>query len=139
MRRVVNPGGVVAAAVWDHAVGMNMLRIFWEAADTVDPNTRSTQEPQPTLDRDGLTALWERAGLRGIAGDALTFDMHFENFADYWEPFCLGQGPAGLYVSQASPQVRSALADELRRRLLAGKDDGPFTLSTRAWAIRATK
>ena len=139
MRRVVKPGGLLAAAVWDHAVGMNMLRIFWEAVDTVDPNTSTTQEPQPTLDRDGLTALWERAGLRGIASDALTFDMRFESFADYWEPFGLGQGPAGLYVSQATPQVRAALADELRRRLLAGKKDGPFTLSARAWAIRATK
>jgi ubiquinone/menaquinone biosynthesis C-methylase UbiE len=139
MRRVAKPGGVLAAAVWDHAAGMNMLRIFWEAADAVDPDRRLVEEPQPMLDRDGLIDLWASTGLRDITSGSLTFDMAFTGFADYWEPFGLGQGPAGLYLSGTSSRVRVAIEDELRQRLLAGRPDGPFTLSARAWVVRATK
>src|SRR4029450_2379596 len=32
MRRVVRPGGVVAACTWDFASGMTMLRTFWDDA-----------------------------------------------------------------------------------------------------------
>lgn len=32
MRRVVHPGGIVAACVWDFDGGMEMLRRFWDAA-----------------------------------------------------------------------------------------------------------
>lgn len=37
MRRIVRPGGVVAAAVWDVAEEMEMLRAFWDAALSLDP------------------------------------------------------------------------------------------------------
>ena len=36
MRRVVRPGGLVAACVWDFEVEMEMLRAFWDAALAVD-------------------------------------------------------------------------------------------------------
>lgn len=136
MRRVTKTGGKVAAAVWDHAVGMNMLRIFWEVADEVDPSKRLIEEPQPMLGREGLVALWTTTGLTNIESAPLTFDMPFASFDDYWQPFQLGQGPAGRYIGTASSQVRNKIAQGLRRRLLDEKPDGPFTLSARAWAIR---
>src|SRR5918997_972832 len=37
MRRVTRPGGTVAAAVWDYAGEMTLLRRFWDAAVAVDP------------------------------------------------------------------------------------------------------
>jgi SAM-dependent methyltransferase len=37
MRRVVRPGGVVAASTWDFASGMTMLRTLWDAALAIDP------------------------------------------------------------------------------------------------------
>ena len=36
MKRVA-PGGEVAAYVWDYSGGMQMLGLFWDAADEVDP------------------------------------------------------------------------------------------------------
>ena len=33
---MVRPGGVVAAAVWDLADEMEMLRAFWDAAQSLD-------------------------------------------------------------------------------------------------------
>ena len=36
MRRVVRPGGVVAACTWSYGEDMEMLRSFWDAARTLD-------------------------------------------------------------------------------------------------------
>jgi ubiquinone/menaquinone biosynthesis C-methylase UbiE len=36
MRRVVRPGGVVAACTWSYADDMQMLRSFWDAARRLD-------------------------------------------------------------------------------------------------------
>jgi hypothetical protein len=41
MVRVVRPGGVVAAYVWDYAEGMQMMLHFWDAAGALDPGPAS--------------------------------------------------------------------------------------------------
>ena len=38
MKRVVKPGGSVAACTWDYRDGMTMLRAYWEAAHEVAPD-----------------------------------------------------------------------------------------------------
>ena len=40
MRRVIRPGGTVAACTWDYSGGMTMLRTFWDAALALDPAKR---------------------------------------------------------------------------------------------------
>jgi hypothetical protein len=37
MSRVAQPGGTVAAAVWDDGQGMEMLRVFWNEAVALKP------------------------------------------------------------------------------------------------------
>ena len=37
MQRVVRPGGIVAAYVWDYADQMQLMRYFWDAAVKLDP------------------------------------------------------------------------------------------------------
>ena len=37
MRRVARPGGLVGAYVWDYAEGMQLIRMFWDAASELDP------------------------------------------------------------------------------------------------------
>ncbi len=66
----------------------------------------------------------------------LTIRQPFTSFADYWLPFLGGQGPAGAYVAGLAPDARAALGDRLRERLLGTGDDGPFTLTARAWAVK---
>jgi len=41
MQRVAVPGGTIAAYVWDYSAGMQMLRIFWDAAIECDPGAQS--------------------------------------------------------------------------------------------------
>ena len=39
MARVTRPGGVVAAAVWNHASSAGPLSLFWGAVRAVDPQS----------------------------------------------------------------------------------------------------
>jgi ubiquinone/menaquinone biosynthesis C-methylase UbiE len=135
MKRVTVRGGTVAATIWDHAEGMTMLRAFWDAADQVDPSVKPV-EAQPSLDRDVIDALWREADLKDICFEPLTVEMPFSSFDDYWSPFLAGQGPAGAYAAAAPEETREAIVHILRARFLGDGPDRPFTIHSRAWAIR---
>jgi SAM-dependent methyltransferase len=135
MIRVTRPNGVVAAAVWDYADGMKMLRLFWEEVVALDPDAAKRDERRMPLSRPGeLSALWREVGLQDVAEVPLSIDMAFASFDDYWEPFLAGQGPAGAYVSTLTEPGRQQLQARLRDRL--GSAEWPLTLTARAWAVR---
>lgn len=137
MRRVTRSGGVVAAAVWDYAEGMEMLRVFWDEVVALDPSADPRDERHmPFCGKDELIRLWEEVDLKDVEAVALTIDQRFESFDEYWAPFLLGTGPAGAYVASLDPDRKAALRDRLRRRLLAGGLDQAFVLRCRAWAVR---
>ncbi len=137
MIRVTRAGGVVAAAVWDYAEGMEMLRVFWDAAATLDPAMASHDERHMALCRDGeLAALWRDAGLADVDAQPLTIDLVFESFDDYWLPFLGGVGPAGAYAASLAAPARDALRAQLAARLSNGGEDQVITLEARAWAAR---
>ncbi|GGR32292.1 class I SAM-dependent methyltransferase [Streptomyces netropsis] len=135
--RVVRPGGLVAAYVWDYAEGMAFLRRFWDAAVTVDPSAASLDEGHrfPVCRPDPLRALWTEAGLVDVAVAPIEVSTVFAGFADLWEPFLAGQGPAPGYVAALAPATRGRLRDTLRGALPT-RPDGAIALTARAWAIR---
>ena len=136
MIRVTRPGGTVAAAVWDYAEGMEMLRVFWDEAIALDPRAEENDERHMRLSRAGeLAGLW-REHLQNVADTALTIETQFSSFEDYWSPFLLQQGPAGAHVATLSPGDREQLELRLRHRLLGSRAEGPITLRARAWAVR---
>jgi SAM-dependent methyltransferase len=134
MRRVVRPGGTVASCTWDYSGGMTMLRTFFDAALSLDPETPDEARTMRYIDPDDLRELWLRAGLEGVENDALVVEVSYRDFDDYWEPFTGGVGPAGAYCLSLDPDRRAALREECRRRL--GDPDGAFTLSAKAWAVK---
>ena len=139
LRRITKPGGVIAAAVWDYGAGMRMLRAFWDAAVTIDPGAEKLDEKHMPLCRAGeLSDLWKRGGLENIREQPLEIAMKFPSFADYWDPFLLGQGPAGSYAARLAPGQVQALRAEVRRRLSLPAEDAPFVLPSRVWAVRGT-
>jgi SAM-dependent methyltransferase len=135
MRRVARAGGVVAAAVWDYAGGMVLLRSFWDAALAVDPDAWARDEGRVMrfCRPDELGALWRDAGLADIAVGPLAVEARYEDFQGLWEPLERGVGPSGAYVVALDPPRRAALRDELWRRL--GSPAGSFALSARAWCV----
>jgi SAM-dependent methyltransferase len=139
MIRVTRSGGVVAAAVWDYPEGMEMLRVFWDAASALNPGADTRDERHMPLARQGeLGAFWDDHHLQDVSEEALTIRMRFASFDDYWLPFLESQGPAGSYVATLVASDREQLRARLRRRLIGDGPDHPFELRGRAWAVRGT-
>ena len=114
-----------------------MLRVFWDAVATVDPAAEKVDESHMPLCRAGeLGEFWKQGGLEHVAEHPLDITMRFESFADYWDPFLLGQGPAGAYLRSIDDARREALRSEVKRRLALRSEGAPFSLSARAWAVR---
>jgi SAM-dependent methyltransferase len=138
-RRVVKPGGTIAAAVWDYGDRMRMLRVFWDAAVAVDPSAAKRDENNMPLCRSGeLASLWRECGLLEVREQPLEVETRFPSFADYWDAFELGQGPAGAYVASLPAGRKQALRAEVKRRLALGSENAPFPLPARVWAARGT-
>src|SRR5207248_10700404 len=140
MRRVTKPRGRIAAAVWDYGEGMRMLRAFWDAAVALDPAAERVDEKHMPLCRSGeLQDLWNRGGLQHVTERPLEVEMQFQSFEDYWEPFLLGQGPAGAYVKSLSAPKVEALRVGVRRRLPLQFGSPGFRLTARVWAVRGDR
>ncbi|MFD5323774.1 class I SAM-dependent methyltransferase [Streptomyces sp. NPDC127092] len=141
--RAVRPdGGTVAAYVWDYADGMGFLRRFWDAVATVDPAAAVALDEGRrfgTLCRpERLHSLWTEAGLAEVTTAPLDVPTVFAVFADFWDPFLTGQGPAPGYVASLTPgdrdRVRTALAETVPR-----EPDGSVELTARAWAVKGVR
>ena len=131
MARVTRPGGVVAASVWDLAGGRSPLTVLWQAAREVDPDV--VDESALAGAREGhLAELFAAAGLRDVVEATHEAHLEFSSFDEWWEPFTLGVGPAGAYVSGLDDDARSRLRERCRRLL----PPAPFTLTSHAWAVR---
>jgi len=124
MRRVVRPGGLVAACSWDFPA-MQLLRTFWESVRHLNPG-----EPGETL----LYATID--GLQDVDTAALEVSSRYEDFDELWTSFLLGVGPAGQYCVSLDPEAQEAVRDEYRRRI--GDPSGSFALTATAWAVRGT-
>ena len=137
MARVVQPGGTVAAYVWDYAEGMALMRHFWDVAVALDPAAARFDEgrresicaPQP------LRALFAGAGLDQVEVAPIDIETPFRDFDDYWTPFLGGQGSAPGYAVSLAEEARARLREGLRQALPT-QADGRILLQARAWAVR---
>ena len=137
MRRVVRHGGAVAACTWDYGEGMQMLRLFWDAAREVDPAAPDEGQVMRFRTAEELEELWRAAGLDDVETGSIVVETTYAVFEDFWEPLTLGVGPAGAFCKSLEPDKRTALRDRLFARL--GSPSGPFTLGARAWAVRGVR
>ena len=116
-----------------------MLRVFWDAAVSTDPEAARMDEKNMPLCRSGeLSQLWEKGGLSEVREKPLEIVMRFSSFADYWDAFLLGQGPAGKYVKSLDGAGVEKLRGEVLRRLEIRDEARPFELPARAWAVRGS-
>ncbi len=139
LARVTRPGGKVVGAIWDYNDQMQMLRLFWDAIVAVDGNAAPLHEKHMPLCRQGeLSGLWRSVGLDNIQEQSMEIKMNFESFQDYWEPFLLGQGPAGAYLKQVSSDDLTILREAVKRRLGIRDETDRFILIGRVWAVRGS-
>lgn len=130
LRRVVRPGGVAAACVWDFAEGMEMLRHFWDAALTVDPDAPDEARTLRFGRAGEIADLLRSAGFVDVAETTITVTSTYQSFDELWSGFLAGIGPAGSFCVACPDDVRAALRDEMFRRV--GSPAGRFTLAATA-------
>ncbi len=70
--------------------------------------------------------------VHAIEETELSVTVDHAPFEGWWEPFTLGVGPAGTYVSGLSDTQRVRLREQCRAML----PTPPFALTARAWAAR---
>jgi SAM-dependent methyltransferase len=140
MRRALRPGGIVAIYVWDYAGEMQLMRRFWDAAQTLDPAACELDEGRrfPICKPEALRALFNEADLGEITDRAIDVPTVFRGFEDYWSPFLGGQGPAPGYCVSLSDSKREALRERLRADLPTSPD-GRIHLMARAHVIRGVR
>lgn len=114
-----------------------MLRTFWAAAVTLDPEALDEGRTMRYGSPDELRELWEACGLQEVATRPLVVEAAYESFDDFWTPFLAGIGPAGACCAALDPSAQDALREECFTRL--GSPADPFTLSARAWFVRGTR
>jgi ubiquinone/menaquinone biosynthesis C-methylase UbiE len=139
MRRVVKPGGVVAAAVWDVRGGFVANRIFFDTAAALDPKAndhRARNYTRPMTKPGELARAWREAGIQDVIETTLSIRMEFTSFEDYWAPYDGREGPAAQYVASLGKAERSRLMDAVRAAYLDGEPDGPRSYAALAWAVK---
>ncbi|KQX60279.1 MULTISPECIES: class I SAM-dependent methyltransferase [unclassified Ensifer] len=139
MRRVVRPGGVVAAAVWDHFGGMPGMRMVLDVAAMLDGNAEQVRSRycfQPMMRPGEMMQSFVSNGLADVRQTSLLIRMDYQSFADFWEPIAAGEGPLGKYVGSLGAGMRTKLDAAIRAAYEAGQPDGPRSFAAVAWACR---
>jgi ubiquinone/menaquinone biosynthesis C-methylase UbiE len=133
LTRVVRPGGLVAAYVWDVLGGRDPTEPILTEMRTLGvtpallPGVRASR-------MEALHALWKDAGLEGIETRAITVQRSFDSFDYYWQVTTAGGRPrAALELMDAD--TIAELKQRVRGRIPAD-GHGRITLGACANAIK---
>jgi ubiquinone/menaquinone biosynthesis C-methylase UbiE len=139
MRRVVRPGGTVAAAVWDHLGGMPVMRMMIDTAAALSEAGRQLRNRycfQPMMQPGEMKRAFVEQGLLQVTETQLLIRMEYQNFDDYWAPIAAGEGPLGQYLTTLDAAERAGIDAAMRDAYEAGRPDGPRSFANVAWACR---
>ena len=136
MRRVVRPGGVVAAGVHDYW-GWGWYSLVWDTGAVLEPRMaalRAVMKSHPLVTAGGLGALWRRTGLLDVTETPVVVDCAYASCDDYWGTFTSGQGRIPALLQELPDDVRRDIEGHVRAGYLAGMPDGPriFPMIVRA-------
>lgn len=139
MRRVVRPGGVVAAVVWDHYGGMPGMRMMVDTVAALSEGGRQLRSRycfQPMMQPGEMKETFLAQGLTNVLEAELMIRMDYRNFDDYWAPIASGEGPLGKFILSLDPKERERIDAAVRDAYQAGRPDGPRSFANVAWAVR---
>jgi ubiquinone/menaquinone biosynthesis C-methylase UbiE len=139
MCRVVRPGGVVAAVVWDHLGGMTGMRMVLDtvaALSEAGRQLRSKYVFQPMTQPGEMRQAFIEQGLEQVEQDQLLLRMDYENFDEFWAPFSAGEGSIGKFVGTLGRDELGRVTAAVRDAYEAGRPDGPRSFASLAWACR---
>ena len=139
MRRVLRPGGVAAACVWDIYGGMPSERIFWDTVSAIEPagaDRWAKTAFRPMTGPGQLRETFESSGFTDVSETMLAIRMEFSDFEDYWAPIVRGQGNREAFLAEHGEE---RLKTAVRAAFLSGRPDGYRSFASVAWAVRGVR
>jgi len=139
MRRVVRPGGVVAAAVWDHLGGMPVMRMVLDTLAPLDEaagRLRGEYCFKPMMVPGEMREAFVAAGPLNVEETSIIIRMDYSAFDDFWAPIAAGEGPLGKYVASLNATARSVADKAVKAAYESGMADGPRSFVSVAWACK---
>ena len=106
---MLRPGGVAGACVWNFNEGMQMLRAFWDAALTIDPESEDEARTMRFGGVGETAELLAAAGFTDVVETTLTVSTTYADFDELWAGFLLGIGPAGSHCVSLAEADRARL------------------------------
>ena len=124
LTRVVRPGGLVAAYVWD--VGRDPVEPILTEMRTL--GVTPALPPSVHASRmEALQRLWTDAGLEGIETHAITVQRSFDSFDNFWQVTTATGGPRATLelmeadaIAELKERVRGRLSADGQRRIILG-------------------
>ena len=131
MHRVVRPGGVVGATVWDFEAELSpsgpLRRALKAMAIEVAP-----------LPGTQASALFEQAGLEDVDTTTIEVSVAFADIADFWDSQTTSYSPTTKMIEGLSAATQKSLAETLRK-LAAAQIDGSIRYAARANAVKGRR
>lgn len=112
MRRVVRPGGVVSAYMWDMDGGGFPYHVLHEQIRAFGQPVPLPPVPEASR-RDVLDTLWRDAGLRDVETTVIRVTRVFEDFDDFWATV-QGGPSAGQAVRALDAHGQTSLREAVR-------------------------
>lgn len=113
MARVVRPGGIISAYLWDFEGGGFPFGPVQEALRAIALNPPMPSHPQVSR-MDRLREIWSDAGLTDIETTVITVGRSFPSFDEFWSITSAGAGLQPMF-QELSP----AELDDVRARVRA--------------------
>jgi len=139
-RRVLRPGGRVAAASWNTPMHAPFAGLVAEALAQELPDDRSDLlRPFSLADPDGNVALYKAAGFTDVTVELQTLTSPFSSFnGDFWEPIEAGGGRLGQAYLALPERARRAVRERVLSQLPVRSASESFTLQHSAWIVVAS-
>ncbi len=136
MARVVRPGGIVAAYVWDMIGGGHPLEMMHTELSAIGfPAVRPPRSEITGL--EALRLLWRNASLDEIETREITVRRTFADFEEYWTTSTLA-ATVRQTIAAMHPSDVELLKERMRGRLSTDAE-GHVTCGARANAIRGVR
>ena len=137
MKRVTKPSGAIGTAFWDIAGKMHHNRALWQAVTTVDPTAETPLSGNLSFGSpQEQSALMSEAGLEDVTVSEIVIQRRFSSLDEHWVPLITGEGVLRKYLGSLSPECQAAVKEQLRKNLLGDRQDGSFSIKSKAYATR---
>jgi SAM-dependent methyltransferase len=134
MARVVRPGGLVTAYMWDIPGGGVPVHPIYLALESM--GLTSGRPPNSgASEREAMQRFWKDAGLETVETRVIRIPAVYSDFDDFWDSNVVPIGPQGKLIASLSAGAKKELRSRLRN-LLPMPSNGRIVVQSFANSIK---